>query len=167
MAETKVLYSTFQLQRKFSRSPEAVFAALSKPEKVKKWFADGRSHETLEFSLRFAVGGTRRFVYRLGPDTPVAGMVIINDGHFQDIVPNQRIVTATTMASGDKCLVASLVTFELLPTDGGTELQCTHQAAYFDGLGGDPEGLIKGGWNGLLDRLVEVVEAAGSAGHGE
>lgn len=167
MVETKVLYSTFQLQRKFSKSAEAVFAALSKPEKVKQWFTDTRSAETLEFSLRFAVGGTRRFVYRLGPSTPVAGMVIINDGHFQDIVPNQRIVTATTMTSGDKCLVASLVTFELLPADGGTELLCTHQAAYFEGLGPDPEGLIKGGWNGLLDKLVEVVEAAGSAGHGE
>ena len=168
MTDSKVLYSTFQLQRKFSKPAEAVFAALSKPETVKQWFAEGRSHETLEFSLRFAVGGTRRFVYRLGPNTPVAGMVIINDGHFQDIVPNQRIVTATTMTSNDRCLVASLVTFELLPADGGgTELLCTHQGAYFEGLGDDPEGLIKSGWNGLLDRLVEVVEAAGPAGHVE
>lgn len=167
MTDSKVLYSTFQLERKFKKPAEKVFAALSEPEKVKKWFADGRDHETLEFSLRFAVGGTRRFVYRLGPNTPVAGMVIVNDGHFQDIVPNQRIVTATTMASGDKCLVASLVTFELQPTDGGTELLCTHQAAYFEGMGPDPEGLLKAGWNALLDKLTEVVEAAGAAGHGE
>ena len=60
MADSKVLYSTFQLRRNFKKPAEKVFAALSEPETVKQWFAEGRNHETLEFSLRFAVGGTRR-----------------------------------------------------------------------------------------------------------
>jgi uncharacterized protein YndB with AHSA1/START domain len=157
MAQPKVIHSTFVIERSFSRPAPAVFAALSEPEKVRQWFTDEKTSETLEFSLRFAVGGTRRFVYRLGPSTPVAGMVIINDGHFQDIVPNERIVTATTMASGDRRLEASLTTFELMPTEAGTDLICTVQGAFFEGLGPDPVGLIKAGWNGMLNKLVEVV----------
>jgi uncharacterized protein YndB with AHSA1/START domain len=156
-ADPKVVHSTFVLERNFSKPPAAVFAALSEPDKVRQWFTDEKTSETLEFSLRFAVGGTRRFAYRLGPSTPVAGMVIINDGHFQDIVPNERIVTATTMTSGDRRLEASLTTFELLPSEGGTDLICTVQGAFFEGLGPDPAGLIRAGWNGLLDRLVEAV----------
>jgi hypothetical protein len=31
------------------------------------------------------------------------------------------------------------------------------QGAFFEGLGPDPAGLIKAGWNGLLDKLVAVV----------
>jgi uncharacterized protein YndB with AHSA1/START domain len=157
MAEPKVIHSTFVLERKFSKPAATVFAALSEPEKVRQWFTDEKNSETLEFSLRFAVGGSRRFVYRLGPTTPVAGMVIVNDGYFQDIVPNERIVTATTMTSGDKRLEASLTTFELLPGDGGTDLLCTVQGAFFEGLGPDPVGLIKAGWNGLLNKLAAVV----------
>ncbi|HEY3707460.1 MAG TPA: SRPBCC domain-containing protein [Terracidiphilus sp.] len=157
MPDQKVIHSTFVIDRSFSKPAATVFAALSEPDKVRQWFTDPSTSETLEFSLRFAVGGTRRFVYRLGPTTPVAGMVIINDGHFQDIVPNERVVTATTMSSGDKRLEASLTTFELLPTDTGTDLICTVQGAFFEGLGPDPVALIKAGWNGLLNRLVDVV----------
>ncbi|UWZ82737.1 SRPBCC domain-containing protein [Occallatibacter riparius] len=159
MADPKVIHSTFVLERKFSKPAATVFAALSEPEKVRQWFTDEKNSETLEFSLRFAVGGSRRLVYRLGPTTPVAGMVIINDGYFQDIVPNERIVTATTMTSGDKRLEASLTTFELLPSDEGTDLVCTVQGAFFEGLGPDPVGLIKAGWNGLLNKLMSVVNA--------
>ena len=61
------------------------------------------------------------------------------------------------MTSGDRRLEASLTTFELLPTNGGTDLICTVQGAFFEGLGPDPAGLIKAGWNGLLDKLVAVV----------
>ena len=159
MPDPKVIHSTFVLERKFSKPAATVFAALSEPEKVRQWFTDEKTSETLEFSLRFAVGGSRRLVYRLGPTTPVAGMVIINDGYFQDIVPNERIVTATTMTSGDKRLEASLTTFELLPSGDGTDLVCTVQGAFFEGLGPDPVGLIKAGWNGLLNKLVSVVNA--------
>jgi uncharacterized protein YndB with AHSA1/START domain len=157
MADPKVVHSTFVIERSFPKPAAAVFAALSEPEKVRLWFTDEKTSETVEFSLRFAVGGTRRYVYRLGPGTPVAGMVIVNDGHFQDIIPNERIVTATTMASGDRRLEASLTTFELTPSNGGTDLICTVQGAFFEGLGPDPVGLIRAGWTTLLDRLVAVV----------
>jgi len=71
-----------------------------------------------------------------------------------DIVPNRRIVTASTMAVGEKCISASLVTFELLASETGTELIFTHQGAFFEGSDG-PE-MREAGWRKLLDRLTHA-----------
>jgi uncharacterized protein YndB with AHSA1/START domain len=86
-------------------------------------------------------------------------MVLLNDGIFQDIIPNQRIVAASAMTLGDKRISASLVTFELLPTEKGTDLVCTHQGAFFEGSGPNPAKMREDGWNALMDNLVRLVES--------
>ena len=68
------------------------------------------------------------------------------------MVPNRRIVSASTMALGNKPISASLVTVELVPTDKGTDLICTHQGAYFEGADG-PQ-IREAGWRKLLDNLA-------------
>jgi uncharacterized protein YndB with AHSA1/START domain len=50
---------------------------------------------------------------------------------------------------------ASQVTFELVPTDQGTDLILTHQGAFFEGSDG-PE-MREEGWNKLMDKLGAVV----------
>jgi uncharacterized protein YndB with AHSA1/START domain len=57
------------------------------------------------------------------------------------------------MAIEEKCVSVSLVTIELLPSDGGTDLICTHQGAFFEGSGGPA--MREEGWRKLLDRLTE------------
>jgi uncharacterized protein YndB with AHSA1/START domain len=155
--EPKVIHATCVVERSFPKSPANVFAALSEPEKVREWFGAGEHHEVAEFALKFAVGGTQRLAYRFKPGHPLAGKVLVNDGVFQDIVPNQRIVSASTMMIGDHRISTSLVTFELVPTDEGTDLICTHQGAFFEGAGPEPAKMREAGWNTLMDRLAAVV----------
>jgi len=160
MAEPKVVHSTFVVERSFPKPAETVFAALSKPEKVSQWFAEGDRHDLLEFNLNFTEGGTQRLVYRMKEGTPVAGVVIDNEARFLEIVANDRIVMATAMKFGGKRILTSQITFELVPSLKGTDLICTHQGAYFDG---DPMQMamrLEGGWNDLMDRLVRILEAA-------
>lgn len=155
--EPKVIHATCVVERSFSKPPGEVFAALSEPDKVRRWYGAGGNQEMVEFALKFAVGGTQRMTYRFKPGHPLAGKVLMNDGLFQDIVPNQRIVAASSMTIDEQRISASLVTFELLPTEKGTDLVCTHQGAFFEGSGPDPDKMREQGWNVLMDKLVSVV----------
>ena len=156
--EPKVIHATCVVERSFAKPPATVFAALSEPEMVREWYGAGEHHDLVEFALRFAIGGTQRLSYRFRPGHPIAGKVLVNDGVFQDIIPNKRIVAASTMTIDDKRISASLVTFELLPTESGTDLVCTHQGAFFEGAGPEPAKMREEGWKALMDRLVRVVE---------
>jgi uncharacterized protein YndB with AHSA1/START domain len=158
--EPKVIHATCVVERSFSKSPETVFHALSDPAMVREWFGEGEHHDLVEFALRFTRGGTQRLSYRFKPGHPIAGKVLVNDGVFQDIIPNKRIVSASTMTIDDSRISASLVTFELLPTESGTDLVCTHQGAFFEGSGPDPAKMREQGWNVLMDRIVRLVEGA-------
>jgi len=159
MEHPKVVHSTCVVERSFSKPPSAVFAALSEPDKVRQWYGAGDNHDLIEFALKFAIGGTQRLSYRFKQGHPLQGMVLLNDGIFQDIIPNQRIVSASAMTLGDKRISASLVTFELLPTEKGTDLVCTHQGAFFEGAGPNPAKMREDGWNALMDNLVRLVES--------
>lgn len=155
--EPKVIHSTFVVERSFPASPERLFAALATPEQVRQWWAEGEKHDLLEFTMDFTEGGTQRLVYRMHSDTPIAGMTIANDARFQEIIPNNRIVMVATMKLEEKRILASQITFELLPSDDGTDLLVTYQGAYFDGFGANGPQLIEQGWNALLDKLGAVL----------
>ncbi len=92
----------------------------------------------------------------MGPETPIAGAVITNEERFQHIVADERIVTASTMKMDDRIFSASQVTFELVPTESGTDLIITHQGAFFEGA--DGPAMRERGWNALADKLVAVVD---------
>ena len=102
--------------------------------------------------MDFRVGGSEQFRYRFKEGTPFPGVELASNGHYFDIVPNQRIVTASSMAIGGRRISISLVTVELLPTATGTDLVLTHQAAFFEGADG-PQ-MREAGWRKLLDQLA-------------
>ena len=151
MEQPKVIHSTFTLERKFPKPPETVFSAFSDPAKLRRWFADSKFHETEKFTADFRVGGEELVRYRM-TSGPVAGMTIENRAYYHVIIPNERIVTASTMTLEGKAISASQVTIELLPTREGTDLICTHQGAFFENSGG-PE-LREQGWRILMDKLA-------------
>src|SRR5580700_4228325 len=153
MQEPSVIHNTFILERSYPKPPNTVFAAFAEAGKKRRWYAEGEGHELQHFELDFRVGGTERLTYRLGAGTPVAGMIITNEGRYQDIVPERRIVTAVTMDLGEKRILISLVTFEFLRTDTGTDLILTHQGTYLNGVSGLTPQMLEAGWRGLLDNL--------------
>lgn len=155
MEEQSVIHSTFVIERSYSKPPECVFSAFTDPSKKRRWFAEGESHEIEEFEMAFRVGGAERFRYRFKQGTPFPGVALTNEGTYQDIVPDRRIVTASTMTLGDKRISASLVTIELLPTGNGTDLICTHQGAFFEGADG-PQ-MREAGWRQLFERLSKEL----------
>ncbi|WP_058185481.1 SRPBCC domain-containing protein [Terracidiphilus gabretensis] len=157
MAEPKVVHNTFVLERKFEQPAKVVFEAFSDPEKALRWYAADRSNEVTEFAQDFSEGGLQRMVYKMGPQTPFPGTPLENEGRFQEIVPNERVVIASTMKIGGHRISVTQSTFELLPTAEGTELIFTHQGAFLPGSDGPK--MREDGWNTLLDRLTAVVTA--------
>lgn len=156
MSEQTVLHNTFVLERSFPKPPSVVFAAYSSAATKRLWFAADSQHSKVEqFDLDFRVGGFERTQSRFLENSPFPHVAIVNEERYQDIVPDQRIVTASTMTIGERRISASLVTVELHPTEKGTDLVFTHQAAFFEGSDG-PE-MREAGWKQIFGRLEKVL----------
>jgi uncharacterized protein YndB with AHSA1/START domain len=152
MQPSSVIHGTIVIERSYPKPPERVFAALADPAKKRRWFAEGENQEVDEFEMDFRVGGIERLRYCLKGDVPVKGIVITSEARYQDIVSNQRVVSASTTSLSDQRISASLVTIELLPTENGTDLILTHQSAFFEGADGPQR--REAGLHKLLDRLA-------------
>jgi len=153
MKDQSAIHSTFVIERSYAAIPERVFAAFADPAKKRRWFVEGDHHEVEHYEMDFRVGGRERARFRFKDGTPLKGLACTNDTIYQHIVPNRRVVFASTMTLGDQCISASLVTVECLPSETGTDLICTHQGAFFEGADG-PE-MREAGWNKLLEKLTE------------
>lgn len=158
MFEPKVVHATCVVERTFAKPLSVVYAALSDPHKVRRWMSGGSSSDLFDFQCDFVEGGKQLVKYRMGPDTPIAGAVITNEGRFQHIIAGERIVTVSTMKMDERIFSASQVTYELVNSDGATRLVITHQGAFFEGSDG-PERREQG-WNRLADNLTSVIEEA-------
>lgn len=156
MDQTTV-HDTFVITRTYPKEPAIVFSAFADTAKKRHWFAEGEKHDVEAFEMDFREGGAERVRYKLKEGTPFSGVSILNEGYFQDIVPNRRVVTSSTMTFGDQRISASLVTFEFLPTEAGTELVFTHQGIFFEGSDGPK--IRQAGWNSLLDKFGKEISA--------
>jgi len=103
--------------------------------------------------MDFRVGGKEHARFRFKDGTPLKGIACATEVDYQDIVPNRRVVFASTMTLGEKRISASLATIEFLRSETGTDLILTHQGAFFEGADG-PE-MREEGWRKLLERLAE------------
>src|SRR5450432_1762419 len=155
MQEQSVIHSTFVIERSYPATPERVFATFADPARKRRWFAEGEGRDVEEFEMDFRVGGNERARFRFKDDGPMKGTALTNDASYRDIVPNRRVVLASTMTVGDKRISVSLATFEFLPTEKGTDLIFTHQGAFFEGADG-PQ-MREEGWRKLLEYLAREL----------
>lgn len=153
MTERSVTHNTFVIERGYPVSPQRVFAAFSDPAKKRRWFAEGERSTLEEFEMDFRVGGAERVCFRL-PN----GMLCRNETVYQDIVPDRRIVIAYTMSVNDRRISSSQATTELLPTEHGTDLIFTEQAAFFEGADG-PQ-IRQEGWRLHFEQLAKELTNA-------
>jgi uncharacterized protein YndB with AHSA1/START domain len=148
------IHDTFVLERTYPHGRDRVFAALSDPALRERWYSAGRNHFD-RFDMAFTVGGRDFQRYILGPETPVAGKAIENDGRFEHIVAGECVVLTTSAVFDGLPISTALITFELEDAPGGTLLRLTHQAVFYPGA--DGPAMRRQGWDVLLGHLSDVL----------
>ncbi len=122
-------HATFVIDRTYAASPARVFAAWSDPAAKARWFVGpGNRHET-NHELDFRVGGRER----VSGGEP-GGAAYTFDARYQDIVPNERIVSTYDMHMNETRISVSLATVEFKPAGKDTRLVYTEQAVFLDGF---------------------------------
>jgi uncharacterized protein YndB with AHSA1/START domain len=146
MTERSVTHATFVIERNYAASPARVFAAFASRTAKASWFQGPDEWGPSDHELDFRVGGRERV-----SGGPKGGPIHIFEARFQDIVPNERIISSYDMHFDDKRISVSLATVEFKPAGAGTRLIYTEQGAFLDGY--DDAGSREHGTRGLLDKL--------------
>jgi uncharacterized protein YndB with AHSA1/START domain/predicted small metal-binding protein len=111
--------TTLEVVRTLSAPPERVFAAWTRPEKIRLWFAPGDMTVPLA-TADVRVGGS----YRIEMREP-GGSTYVKCGTYREIVPNERLVF--TWADESEPSAESLVTVTFRDLGGKTELKIVHE----------------------------------------
>jgi uncharacterized protein YndB with AHSA1/START domain len=151
MTDRSVTHTTFTLERTYNASPKRVFSAFADPAIKATWFGGPPEwdHQPGEFDFR--VGGRETDI-----GGPKGGPVSSFDARYYDIVPDERIIFAYDMLSGDDRISVSLATIQLEPAGEGTKLTFTEQGAFLEGY--DDPSERERGTRELLDALGRAVE---------
>jgi uncharacterized protein YndB with AHSA1/START domain len=127
MTTRSVTHGTFIIERVYEAQPSRVFAALSDPAEKTPWFHGPEEWGPDDYSMDFREGGLE--VSRGGPE---GGPVFSYEARFEDIVPDERIVSTYVMHQDDKRISVSLAIVDLQPEGSGTRLTFTESGAYLD-----------------------------------
>lgn len=119
----EVTHSTFTLERHYPASVEQVFGAWATPEARRRWMAQGAEH-----SQNFVVGGLETVKGIDGQGRPLT-----YEAQYAEIVTNQRILTTSTLRTGDQLSTVSVTSVEFRADDGGTLLVLTEHGMYLPG----------------------------------
>ena len=139
-------HATFVIDREYAASPSRVYAAWSNQETKARWFVGPDGWKQSDHALDFRVGGREHL-----SGGPPGGPVHRYDAVFQDIVPNERIVSTYEMHLDDNRISVSLATVEITRAGTGARLVYTEQAVFLDGY--DDAGSRERGTRELLDAL--------------
>jgi len=145
MPQRSTAHATFVIERTYDASPARVFAACSDPAVKARWFGDP-TDANAKYELDFRVGGRERNL-----SGPPGGPVYTYEARYEEIVPDQRIVSTYTMDLDRTRISISVATLELQPAGAGTRLTYTEQGAFLDSL--DQPKDREHGCGELLDQL--------------
>lgn len=126
--------------RSIKASPAKVWAAITQPDQMVKWWGPDAG-PTLRAEADVRPGGRYRVLFRLlnGDEHEPTGLYRVVD-------PPRRLVFTWEWAGAPER--ESLVTFELVATDSGTQLTLIHEQ-----LPPDAVESHKLGWSGWADKL--------------
>lgn len=151
MSERSIHHATFVIERTYAATPARVFKAWADPKAKARWFVGPDEWREAERKFDFRVGG-REHLKGIWPD----GRASTFDGHYQDIVPDERIIYTYEMHLNEKRISVSLATVEFKPADAGTRLIFTEQAVLLDGFD-DARGR-EHGTRALLEKLGAALQ---------
>jgi uncharacterized protein YndB with AHSA1/START domain len=151
MTPRSVVHATFTVDRTYPFPPETVFAAFTTAEAKRRWFAGPEGWETRRYTLDFRPGGVEEWT-----GAPKGGSPVIDyDSRYQDVIPNERIITTYEMHIDGKRISVSVATFEFRRAGKGTRLVVTEQGAFLDGL--DKPDQREQGTRELLEALGKAL----------
>src|SRR3954447_26278268 len=139
-----------EMKRFIKSPPETVYAAWTDPARLKQWFGP-EGVETNDLVAEARVGGIFRWDI-----TDPEGDKMTMLGEFRELLPARKVVF-TWQWQEDEAWEnqISLVTVELSPCDGGTNLRLIHeQLPNARSRQGHTEG-----WTSALDKLDQFVSS--------
>jgi uncharacterized protein YndB with AHSA1/START domain len=119
----EVTHSTFTLERRYPASVQRVFEAWATPEARKRWMAQGAEH-----SQNFVVGGLETVKGFDGE-----GRALTYEARYAEIITNERILTTSTMHTGDRLSTVSVTSVEFWADGAGTRVVLTEHGMYLPG----------------------------------
>jgi len=137
---------SLKLVRRIKAPPRRIYAAWTQPEQMARWWGpDGGPVVSAEADPR--PGGRFRVVFRT-----LDGEEHDCRGEYLEVEPDRKLVFTWHWVSTPER--ESLVTVDLRPTAGDTELTLTH-AQFYDEAARDAH---RQGWSGALDKLAALFE---------
>ncbi|MBO0852824.1 MAG: SRPBCC family protein [Nocardia sp.] len=146
-----VTHATFTLERRYNAPIDRVFGAWAAPEAKARWMARGAQH-----TMDFSVGGLEVVQGFDGEGRPVS-----HESRYTEIVPNGRILTMSTLRTGDRLSTTSVTSVEFEPDGDGTRITLTEHGMYLPGQE-RPE-WREHGTSEQLDALALEFDAVGEA----
>jgi len=146
MTTRSAQHETFVIERTYNYPPERVYAAWADQGAKARWFVGPDNWEKSNHKLDFRVGGKESV-----SGGPPGGPVHYYNATYQDIVPNERIVSTYDMLMDDKRISVSVATIEFRPSGKATTLVLTEQGVFLDGW--DNAGQREHGTKELLNNL--------------
>ncbi|WP_252699017.1 SRPBCC family protein [Natronosalvus vescus] len=130
------------IRRTVDAPRDRVWRAFTDPDELEQWFVpDGMTAEVRANELE---ANGEMIISWIGDDQRID-----NEGYYVEVVEPERLVSGEETEDGEL-----RVTYEFRDVDGGTEIVITQEF---------PESVPDGaaeGWAGMLDQLVELLEAA-------
>lgn len=119
----EVTHSTFTLERSYPASVQRVFDAWADPQARRRWMAQGA-----DYSQDFVVGGHETVTGFDGE-----GRALTYRARYVEIVPDRRILTTSTLHTGDQLSTVSVTSIEFQAEDSGTRVVLTEHGMYLPG----------------------------------
>jgi len=145
MARREAAMHSLQVKRHVRASPEAVYRAWTDRSQLARWFRPAPHLETVVHELDLRTGGAYRIEMK-DPD----GSNHVAVGEYRELESPTRL--AFTWRWEGSPMTDTLVTIELAPKDGGTEIVLTHTLFQSE----EQRGKHLEGWTGCL-ALLEAL----------